>query len=88
MGSAMGPYRTLAALASTTCAGADVRRRQTSGAVYALSRIFDLTTARVRTNLARAMIPGVEGSILKQAEARLATAVADAGCTLLGPQAH
>ena len=53
--------------------------------MYTLSLLFDLTTARVRTSLAKGMIPGVEGSILKLAAAEVGTALADAGCTLLGP---
>jgi alkylation response protein AidB-like acyl-CoA dehydrogenase len=46
--------------------------------------VFDLTTARVRSSLARGAIPGVEGSVLKLAAAQLGTALADAGCDVLG----
>ncbi len=85
MGAALGPYRALAHLAAETGAAADPRTRQTLARVYTLSLLFDLTTARVRSSLARGMIPGLEGSILKLAAAQLGTALADAGCTLLGP---
>jgi alkylation response protein AidB-like acyl-CoA dehydrogenase len=85
MGAALGPYWALAHLAAQTGASRDARTRQALARVYTLSLLFDLTTARVRTSLARGMIPGVEGSILKLAAAEVGTALADAGCTLLGP---
>jgi alkylation response protein AidB-like acyl-CoA dehydrogenase len=85
LGSALGPFRALAGLARAHGATADPRQRQALARVYTLSLLFDLTTARVRTSLARGMIPGVEGSILKLAAAQLGTAVADTGCNLLGP---
>jgi alkylation response protein AidB-like acyl-CoA dehydrogenase len=85
MGAALGPYRALAHLAAETGASRDARTRQALARVYTLSLLFDLTTARVRTSLAKGMIPGVEGSILKLAAAEVGTALAAAGCTLLGP---
>ncbi|HEX9259255.1 MAG TPA: acyl-CoA dehydrogenase family protein [Acidimicrobiales bacterium] len=85
MGAALGPFRALARLAQQLGASADARTRQELAKVYTLSLLFDLTTARVRTSLARGMIPGMEGSILKLAAAHLGTALADAGCSLLGP---
>jgi alkylation response protein AidB-like acyl-CoA dehydrogenase len=83
IGSALGPYRALAGLAAADPSRLNARRRQVLARVYTLSRVFDLTTARVRSSLARGTIPGVEGSILKLAAAQLATAVAEAGCGLL-----
>ncbi len=59
--------------------------RQRLAEVYALGRIFELTTSRVRAAMARGAIPGPEGSILKLAIAHLGTRLADVGTTLLGP---
>ncbi len=59
--------------------------RQRLARVYSLGKVLDLTTARVKSSLARGMIPGIEGSILKLAIARLGTELADAGTDLLGP---
>jgi alkylation response protein AidB-like acyl-CoA dehydrogenase len=85
MGSAIGPFRALAHLAADEGRTSEPAARQQLAYVYTLSLLFDLTTARVRTSLAKGMIPGLEGSILKLAAAQLGTAVADTGCTLLGP---
>lgn len=85
LGSALGPFRALAGLAAAHGVTSDARQRQALARVYTLSLLFDLTTARVRTSLAKGMIPGLEGSILKLAAAQLGTAVADTGCNLLGP---
>ena len=72
-----------AARAAGVTAGPVLRQRLAE--VYALGRIFDLTTARVRAAMARDGIPGVEGSILKLAIAQLGTRLADVGTDLLGP---
>jgi alkylation response protein AidB-like acyl-CoA dehydrogenase len=85
MGAALGPYRALAHVAVETGAATDPRARQALARVYTLSLLFDLTTARVRTSLARGMIPGVEGSILKLFAAQVGTALTETGCELLGP---
>jgi alkylation response protein AidB-like acyl-CoA dehydrogenase len=85
MGSAIGPFRALAHLAADEGRTSEPAARQRLAYVYTLSLLFDLTTARVRTSLAKGMIPGLEGSILKLAAAQLGTAVADTGCNLLGP---
>jgi len=85
MGAALGPYRALAHLAAEAGASSDPRTRQALARVYTLSLLFDLTTARVRTSLARGTIPGVEGSILKLAAAQVGTALTEVGCTVLGP---
>jgi len=85
LGAALGPCRALVRLAQDTGASSDRRVRQQLAQVYTLSMLFDLTTARVRSSLARGMIPGMEGSILKQAAAQLGTALTEAGCNLLGP---
>ena len=85
MGAALGPYHALAHLATETGAAADPRTRQALARVYTLSLLFDLTTARVRTSLARGMIPGVEGSILKLFASQVGTALTETGCELLGP---
>jgi alkylation response protein AidB-like acyl-CoA dehydrogenase len=63
---------------------ADPKMRQELARIYTLGRLTELTSARVRTNLARAMIPGIEGSILKLALAELVTERADLGLRLLG----
>jgi alkylation response protein AidB-like acyl-CoA dehydrogenase len=84
MGSAVGPVRALVDLAQRCGSAGDALRRQRLARVYTLARVFDLTTARVRSSLARGAIPGVEGSVLKLAAAQLGTAVADAGCDVLG----
>ena len=59
--------------------------RQRLARVYGLGKVLDLTTARVKASLSRGMIPGIEGSILKLAMARLGTELAAAGTDLLGP---
>jgi alkylation response protein AidB-like acyl-CoA dehydrogenase len=76
-----------ALLGSARAAGVtrDPVTRQRLAEVYTAGRIFDLTTARVRSAMARGGIPGVEGSILKLAIAQLGTRLADVGTTLLGP---
>jgi alkylation response protein AidB-like acyl-CoA dehydrogenase len=84
MGSAVGPVRALVDLAQRSGAARDARHRQRLAGLYTLARVFDLTTSRVRSSLARGAIPGVEGSVLKLAAAQLGTALADAGCDVLG----
>ena len=64
---------------------ADPRVRQVLATAFTDATLFDLTTARVRSTLARGMIPGMEGSILKLALAALVTAIADAGIAVQGP---
>ncbi len=78
-------FPALLGVARAAEATADPLVRQQLADVYALGRIFDLTTARVRSAMLRGGIPGVEGSILKLAVAQLGTLLADVGTTLLGP---
>jgi acyl-CoA dehydrogenase len=59
--------------------------RQRLAHAYTQARLFDLTTARVRTALARNAIPGPEVSILKLFAAVAGTELADLGVDLLGP---
>jgi alkylation response protein AidB-like acyl-CoA dehydrogenase len=80
-----GAFPALAALASSSRADAVVRQRLAD--VYILGRLFDLTTARVRSALSRGATPGVEGSILKLAVATLGTQQAELALQLLGPHA-
>ena len=63
---------------------ADVVARQRVAKAYTLARLFDLTTARVRTALSRNAIPGPEVSILKLFAAVAGTDVALAGVDLVG----
>jgi alkylation response protein AidB-like acyl-CoA dehydrogenase len=58
--------------------------RQRLADIHARSRIFDLTTARVRTSLSQGSIPGVEGSILKLVVSDLGSDAADLAVDILG----
>jgi acyl-CoA dehydrogenase len=66
-------------------AGDDPLIRQKLAIVYTRARLFDLTTARVRTALASGGIPGAEASILKLAATYFFTELAESGLALLGP---
>jgi len=87
MAEAVAPLLALAR--SVTRNGAPARDdpvvRQRVARAYTLARLFDLTTARVRTALARNAIPGPEVSVLKLFAAVTGSALADAGIDLLGP---
>jgi alkylation response protein AidB-like acyl-CoA dehydrogenase len=85
LGSAATGWEALLGSARAAGVTADPVVRQRLAEVYALGRIFDLTTARVRSAMARGGVPGVEGSILKLAIADLGTRLADVGTDLLGP---
>jgi acyl-CoA dehydrogenase len=61
--------------------------RQRLAYVYIRARLFDLTTARVRSALARDAIPGPEVSILKLFAALVGTELAETGASILGPAA-
>ncbi|HVV36587.1 MAG TPA: acyl-CoA dehydrogenase family protein [Acidimicrobiales bacterium] len=63
---------------------ADTVARQRVARAYTLARLFDLTTARVRTALSRNAIPGPEVSVLKLFAAIAGTDVALAGAGLVG----
>jgi alkylation response protein AidB-like acyl-CoA dehydrogenase len=78
----MGP---LLALALARGAAHDRVVRQRLAHAYTQARLFDLTTARVRTALARHAIPGPEVSIMKLFAALAGTELADLGVDLLGP---
>lgn len=58
--------------------------RQRLAELYTLGRLFDLTTARVRTALSKGGMPGTESSILKLAAAQLGTRAAESGLEVLG----
>jgi alkylation response protein AidB-like acyl-CoA dehydrogenase len=58
--------------------------RQRIARAYTLVRLLDLTTARVRTALARNSIPGPEVSILKLFAALVGTEFAETGMAVLG----
>ena len=58
--------------------------RQRLARTYTLSRLFDLTSARVRSALSRQSIPGPEVSILKLFAAQLWTVLAETGSDILG----
>jgi alkylation response protein AidB-like acyl-CoA dehydrogenase len=66
------------------CAAGDPRVRQALAHVYTMSRLFDLTNARVRARLAQGSIPGPEGSILKLSMSDVWTAQADLALRLMG----
>jgi alkylation response protein AidB-like acyl-CoA dehydrogenase len=85
LGSAATGWDALVGSARAAGVTRDPLVRQRLSEVYALGRIFDLTTARVRAAMVRDGIPGVEGSILKLAIAQLGTLLADVGTDLLGP---
>jgi acyl-CoA dehydrogenase len=87
MAEAVAPLLALAQTATRNGAPAcrDPVVRQRLARAYTLARLFDLTTARVRTALARNAIPGPEVSVLKLFAAVTGTALADAGIDLLGP---
>jgi alkylation response protein AidB-like acyl-CoA dehydrogenase len=59
--------------------------RQRLAHAYTQARLFDLTTARVRTALSHHAIPGPEVSILKLFAALAGTELADLGAEILGP---
>ena len=63
---------------------ADTVARQRVARAYTAARLFDLTTARVRTALSRNSIPGPEVSVLKLFAALAGTDVALAGADLVG----
>jgi alkylation response protein AidB-like acyl-CoA dehydrogenase len=85
LGSFASGFGALARLAVERHRHLDRWVRQELSRVYTQSKLFELTTARVRTSLGKGMIPGPEGSILKLAAAQLGTAMADTGVSLLGP---
>jgi alkylation response protein AidB-like acyl-CoA dehydrogenase len=85
LGSAHTGWAALLGMARAAGVTNDPLARQHLAEVYALGRIFDLTTSRVRAAMARGGIPGPEGSILKLAIAELGTRLADVGTSLLGP---
>jgi len=58
--------------------------RQRLARAYTLARLFDLTTARVRTGLARDTIPGPEVSVLKLFAALVGTEFTETGMAVLG----
>jgi alkylation response protein AidB-like acyl-CoA dehydrogenase len=82
----MKPVLTLARVARPdgTVPADDPLVRQRLAHAYTSARLFDLTTARVRTALAREAIPGPEVSILKLFAALAGTELAEAGISLLG----
>jgi acyl-CoA dehydrogenase len=86
MAEAVTPLLALARTATRNGAPArdDPVVRQRLARAYSLARLFDLTTARVRTALSRNAIPGPEVSVLKLFAAVTGTALADAGVDLLG----
>jgi acyl-CoA dehydrogenase len=85
LGSPRSTFDALVELARATGRSTDPVVRQRLAQAYTLGRLFDLTSARVRTSLSSGGIPGVEGSILKLAIARLGTVVADLGVDVCGP---
>jgi alkylation response protein AidB-like acyl-CoA dehydrogenase len=87
MGEAVTPLLALARTAMRNGAPArdDPVVRQRLARAYTLARLFDLTTARVRTALVRNAIPGPEVSVLKLFAAVTGSALAGAGVDLLGP---
>ncbi|HWH31385.1 MAG TPA: acyl-CoA dehydrogenase family protein, partial [Egibacteraceae bacterium] len=58
--------------------------RQRLAELYIAGRLFDLTTARVRSALSKGGMPGTESSILKLAAAQLGTRAAETGLDVLG----
>jgi len=87
VGSVQSPSGAFPALAALAPSRADLVVRQRLADVYILGRLFDLTTARVRSALSRGAIPGVEGSILKLVVATLGSRQAELALQLLGPHA-
>jgi alkylation response protein AidB-like acyl-CoA dehydrogenase len=87
VGSVQSPSGAFPALAALAPSRADPVVRQRLADVYILGRLFDLTTARVRSALSRGAIPGVEGSILKLVVATLGSRQAELALQLLGPHA-
>ena len=85
VGSVRSPSAAFPALARLASNG-DAVTRQRLAEIYILGRLFDLTTARVRSALSRGGIPGVEGSILKLVVSILGTRQADLALALLGPR--
>ena len=77
-------FQTLASLAQSLQATGDPLARQALARVYARARLFDLTTARVRSALEQGGIPGAEASILKLAATLFFTDLANVGTDLLG----
>jgi len=87
VGSVQSPSGAFPAVAALASSPADPVVRQRLADVYILGRLFDLTTARVRSALSRGAIPGVEGSILKLVVATLGSRQAELALHLLGPHA-
>jgi len=87
LGEAMAPMLALARRATSngSAATADPRIRQRLAHAYTSSKLFDLTTARVRTAIANNAIPGPEVSVLKLFAALAGTEMAEVGIDLLGP---
>jgi acyl-CoA dehydrogenase len=84
-------FTTLARLARSVrhnggAAADDPVTRQELARVYERGRLFDLTTARVRSALAAGGIPGAEASILKLAASMFFSDLAFAGNRILGPR--
>lgn len=65
-------------------ASQDPVMRQRIADLWIRSRIFELTSARVRTALTNGMIPGMEGSILKLVVSDLGSDAADLAVDVLG----
>lgn len=65
-------------------AAQDAVLRQRLAELYIAGRLFDLTTARVRSALSKGGMPGTESSILKLAAAQLGTRAAETGLDVLG----
>ena len=65
-------------------AAQDPTVRQHLADLHTRARLFDLTTARVRTSLSQGAMPGPESSILKLAAAQLSTRMADVAMEVLG----
>ena len=62
------------------------RLRHRLAEVWVRSRLFELTTARVRTSLSQGQIPGSEGSILKLAVSDLGTDAAHLAADIMGAE--
>lgn len=65
-------------------AARDAMLRQRLADIWIRSRIFDLTSARVRTALTHGQMPGMEGSILKLVVSDLGSDAADIAMDILG----
>ena len=84
---AFGALRRLAGTVARNgaTAAADPVLRQHLARVYTQGRLFDLTTARVRSTLAQGGIPGAEVSVLKLAASIYFSELAFLGAAILGP---